>query len=152
RIEQPRRWWPHTHGTPELYKVALAVGTSTAELGAIGFRTLDCGKDLAREGIRLNVNGTPVFARGAVWTPLELTRPHASGSQLRDVLARVAQCGMNMLRVPGIGCYESDEFYDVCDELGILVWQDLMLANLDYPDQDPGFMDALEREAHAEVG
>ena len=51
-----------------------------------------------------------------------------------------------MLRVPGIGCYESERFHELCDELGLLVWQDFMFANLDYPEQDPDFMAAVQRE------
>jgi beta-mannosidase len=155
RVPEVRLWWPHTHGDPSLYRAALIVegGEEPArvELGSVGFRALDCGKELARDGIQITVNEVPVFARGAVWTPLELTRPHSAGARLREVLGTAAAAGMNMLRVPGIGCYESEEFYDLCDELGILVWQDFMLANLDYPDQDPGFMRTLEREARAEV-
>ena len=59
----------------------------------------------------------------------------------------VAAAGMNMLRVPGIGCYESEEFYELCDRLGILVWQDFMFANLDYPESDEQFMEGVRREA-----
>ncbi len=80
--------------------------------------------------------------RRPIWrgpAPIEAT--------LRHVLGAAARAGMNMLRVPGTGCYESDLFYDLCDELGILVWQDFMFANLDYPEQDPQFMNAVEREA-----
>jgi beta-mannosidase len=102
-----------------------------------------------RDGVALEINGVPVFARGAVWTPLDLTRPHSAGEPLARTLQTVVDGGMNMLRIPGIGCYESDEFHDRCDELGILVWQDFMFANLDYPEQDPEFMASAEREGRA---
>ena len=58
---------------------------------------------------------------------------------------------MNMLRVPGIGCYESERFHELCDELGMLVWQDFMFANLDYPEQDRSSWRRCEREASAEL-
>jgi beta-mannosidase len=140
-------WWPHTHGTPTLYNAAIAAGETSLYRGRVGFRRLQAGADLGRDGLDLQINGVPVFARGAVWTPLHLRDPHATESELRRVLGRVVDCGMNMLRVPGIGAYEHGGFYDLCDELGILVWQDFMFANLDYPESDPDFMGTVEREA-----
>jgi beta-mannosidase len=144
-------WWPHTHGQPALYRVAVGVRLAGAELsidaGRVGFRALHSGPEIDRDGLRLTVNGEEVFCRGAVWTPLDLTAPDASEPELRRALGLVVDGGMNMLRVPGIGCYESELFHDLCDELGVLVWQDFMFANLDYPESDPDFMQTVEREA-----
>jgi beta-mannosidase len=98
------------------------------------------------------VNEVAIFARGAVWTPLDLRAPTATSDELRRALELVRDCGMNMLRVPGIGAYESPAFYDLCDELGILVWQDFMFANLDYPEQSPQFMETVEGEARRVLG
>ena len=120
-------------------------------VGRVGFRELRAAGDLERDGIQLNINGAPVFARGAVWTPIELTSPHGSAESLRRLLQAVVDGGMNMLRVPGIGCYESERFHELCDELGLLVWQDFMFANLDYPEQDSDFMAAVQRETSAEL-
>jgi beta-mannosidase len=151
-VDDVERWWPHTHGEPNLYSVAMIVeaggGALAFDLGRVGFRDLRCGDDVERDGIQLTINGAPVFARGAVWTPLELAEPATAptADALREVLGRVARAGMNMLRVPGTACYESDEFYDLCDELGILVWQDFMFANLDYPEQDEAFMASVRDE------
>jgi beta-mannosidase len=132
-------WWPHTHGTPQLYEAMLRVDYDhVIELGRVGFRRLTAGQDLERDGVQLRINDVGVFARGAVWTPLNIASPCSSGPPLRHALERVVAAGMNMLRLPGIGCYESEEFYDLCDELGILVWQDFMFANLDYPEADEG--------------
>ncbi len=151
RCPDPALWWPHTHGAPALYRATLQVAAGDRETaidaGRIGFRTLTTPADIERDGLALQCNGVPVFARGAVWTPLHLARTDAPEPDLRAVLGAVLDAGMNMLRVPGVGCYESDEFYDLCDELGILVWQDFMFANLDYPEQDPDFMAEVEREA-----
>jgi beta-mannosidase len=145
------RWWPHTHGVPALHEVSLLVTLGEEEFvlpgGRVGFRDLRAPADLVRDGLQLRVNDVPVFARGAVWTPLDLARPCSTESDLRAVLGTVVGAGMNMLRVPGIGCYEGRLFYDLCDELGILVWQDFMFANLDYPEADSGFMDTVAAEA-----
>ncbi len=143
-------WWPHTHGTPALHRARLLVRVGADEVavdaGPIGFRSLDTAGELEPDGIQLRVNDVPVFARGAVWTPLDLAMPCSPEREVRRVLESVAAAGMNMLRVPGIGCYEGEAFYDACDEMGILVWQDFMFANLDYPEQDEAFMATVERE------
>jgi beta-mannosidase len=148
-IDEARPWWPHTHGDPFLYGARLVVDTAERhelDAGTVGFRALESRGELERDGIALVVNGVPVFARGAVWTPLDPALPCSRGAELERALATVAAAGMNMLRVPGIGCYESDEFYELCDRLGILVWQDFMFANLDYPEQDEQFMEVVRRE------
>ena len=139
-------WWPHTHGTPSLYELHVA-GTA---LGRVGFRTLAVPPDWERGGFGLAVNGVEIFCRGAVWTPLDLralaTVPDAPG-RLRRRLELVAGSGMNMLRVPGIATYETETFHALCDELGILVWQDMMFANLDYPEADTAFAAEVAAEA-----
>jgi beta-mannosidase len=145
-------WWPHTHGRPVLHDVSIREGERALHRGRVGFRRLEAGPDLEADGLALRINDVPVFARGAVWTPPALTAPNTGVAALRRVLERVVDGGMNMLRVPGIAAYESDAFYDLCDELGILVWQDFMFANLDYPEQDPAFMDLVDAEARALLG
>jgi beta-mannosidase len=155
RVPGAARWWPHTHGQPELYDVRLNVrrgGQSIAvEAGRIGFRELAYGAgrdhDVERDGIDLHVNGVRVFSRGAVWTPIDPVGLAPSESELRAELIRVRDAGMNMLRLPGTGAYETRAFHDLCDELGILVWQDFMFANLDYPISDERFRATVEHEA-----
>lgn len=142
-------WWPHTHGRPTLYEVSIGDEERTLHTCRVGFRRLEAPADLDREGLRLKVNGISVFVRGAVWTPLSLQDPHADEDRLRPILQRVTDCGMNMLRVPGTAAYESEDFYALCDEMGILVWQDFMFANLDYPEQDATFMKTVDREARS---
>ena len=148
-VQRATRWWPHTHGSPARYDVALVHNGSALHETRVGFRELRNEGDVAADGIRLLVNGRSVFARGAVWTPLDLRAPHAAGAKLRSVLEDVVAAGMNMLRVPGIAAYESSEFYDLCDELGVLVWQDFMFANLDYPESDDAFIATVAAEARA---
>jgi beta-mannosidase len=156
RIPQIARWWPHTHGTPALHDVRLVVSTAagpvTIDAGRVGFRTLAPGAtpeaDIDRDGLSLHVNGVPVFARGALWTPLDIVGLTASRDDLQSAIEQAAAAGMNMLRLPGFGPYEQDVFHDLCDEVGMLVWQDLMFASMDYPFEDPDF----RRLADAEVG
>ena len=143
------------HGEPALYGARLLVDADEEhqiDAGTIGFRELESRGELERDGLALAVNGVPVFARGAVWTPVDPALPGSPGAELERALRMVAGAGMNMLRVPGIGCYESDAFYDVCDQLGILVWQDFMFANLDYPESDEQFMEGVRREATQVLG
>lgn len=151
------RWWPHTHGEPTLHDARLHVTTATAtvavDLGRTGFRTLSPGPlpghDVEADGLDLHVNGVRVFVRGAVWTPADPVGLAPEPGTLRAALERVRDAGMNMLRVPGTSVYENDAFHDLCDELGLLVWQDFMFANLDYPILDDRFRGTVEREASA---
>ena len=151
RVPDVRRWWPHTHGDPELYRVALAGEAGPLYRSRVGFRDLSGARDLEADGPALSINGVAIFARGAIWTPWSLTDPDPGRETLAPLLAQVVDAGLNMLRIPGTACYESGAFHDLCDELGILVWQDFMFANLDYPEADPQFMTAVEAEVRAEL-
>jgi beta-mannosidase len=145
RIPGVQRWWPHTHGAPALHEVALLLdGERRVGLGRTGFRALSPGPefDVDRDALALAVNGVPIFARGVVWTPVPEDEVRATLTTLRDA-------GINLVRLPGIGVYEDAAFHDLCDELGLLVWQDFMLANLDYPIEDEDFRAAITREARA---
>jgi beta-mannosidase len=147
RVDAPRRWWPHTHGEPALYDVELAFDGAVVARRRVGFRSLRFSDEIPVDGLELELNGVPVFARGAVWTPADLVSLAPTDADLRQLLERVRDAGMNMLRVVGTGAYESPMFHDLCDELGILVWQDLMFCNVDYPLADPEFRSIVESEA-----
>ena len=148
RIAEVARWWPHTHGEPSLYAVSVA----GVPVGRVGFRTLSWPEDWEERGFGLAVNGVDLFCRGAVWTPPKLADVHSDPDVLAARLGLVVDAGMNMLRIPGTATYESDAFHDLCDELGILVWQDMMFANLDYPDGEPEFVAEVEAEAAHQLG
>jgi beta-mannosidase len=151
-------WWPHTHGEPATYAARLLLEggeqTISIDAGRVGFRELAAGPagdahDVLERGLDLHLNGTRVFARGCVWTPLDAVGLAPSPAQLRGALEQVRDAGMNMLRIPGMGAYESAAFHDLCDELGLLVWQDFMFANLDYPIADPDFRETVTDELRA---
>jgi beta-mannosidase len=154
QVADVARWWPHTHGEPVLHDVRLIVSRGeqpvSVAAGRVGFRELSVGgfpdHDIERDGLDLHVNGVRVFVRGAIWTPADAVSLNVSASELRELLMRVRHAGMNMLRVPGTGAYETAAFHDLCDELGILVWQDFMFANLDYPLLNEDFRAIVDRE------
>ena len=143
RVPRVARWWPHTHGEPALYQLELEIARPRAaaalrvDLGKVGFRTV--ALDTANGAFGLAVNGLPVFCRGACWTPLDVVSLGAGAAALAAALDQVCAAGMNMLRVCGPMVYESDAFLDACDARGILLWQDFMFANMDYPGDDPAF-------------
>lgn len=142
RIPAVRRWWPHTHGAPALYPARLLVDGVEHELEPIGFRTVSFADSC------LKVNGERVFCRGVCWTPLDAVSFTSSREAYRTALERLRDAGMNMIRVGGTMTYESPDFHALCDELGILVFQDLMFANMDYPASDAAFVELARREVH----
>jgi beta-mannosidase len=144
-------WWPHTHGDPALHALEIRRGGEVVATRRVGFRALGWADDIPRDGLDLQVNGTPLWVRGAVWTPADLVSMAPPADALRALLERVRDAGMNMVRVVGTAAYEPPAFFDLCDELGILVWQDLMFANLDYPVSDPDFRATVLAEAASVV-
>ncbi len=151
-------WWPHTHGEPFLYDARLEVHGSEPlrlDLGRVGFRALEVSREPDAQGFAIRVNGTSAFCRGASWTTDDLAslrfRANREGHGLFDALAAAKHAGVNMIRVGGTMHYECPDFYARCDELGILVWQDFMFANMDYPVDDEAFAAAVTREAELVV-
>lgn len=143
RVQSVERWWPHTHGPQPLYPLTLEVGEIELPLGRVGFRSI--AVDRTGGGFELLVNGVPIFCRGAVWVPPDVVSLAAAEDQVRASVTLAHDAQMNMLRVPGTSVYEDAHFFDVCDELGMLVWQDCMVANLDSP-RDAAFEASLVRE------
>lgn len=145
-------WWPHTHGRPARYRVAveahIAGDIVRIDLGRTGFRTIDLRRE--NDDFAVIVNGVDVFCRGACWTPLDVVTLAVAPVAYRDAMAQVCAAGMNMLRVSGAMIYEDDAFHDALDEHGILLWQDLMFANMDYPDDDT-FVAGVVREVDQQL-
>ncbi len=156
RTEVPgaQAWWPHTHGAPVRYALALAWRSARSELrhsplGHTGFRRVAL---LTQEGgFAIEVNGVPVFARGACWTPMDARSLQASPAQLDAELQRLRAAGINMLRLSGATLYEGDAFFDACDAHGVMVWQDLMFANMDYPATDAAFQAQVAAELDTQM-
>lgn len=137
------RWWPHTHGAQPLYPVELDIAGARLDLGRVGFRTVELDRQAG--AFTISINGESVFCRGACWgspDPVGLTP--AEGA-VRASLLCARKAGLNMMRNTGYTWYEDATFWDACDELGILVWQDCMLASVD-PPEAPEFVELLQRE------
>lgn len=142
-------WWPHTHGEPVLHDVVARIGASggvvEVDLGRIGFRSLAVDRGADGNGFALLVNGEWVFCRGGCWVPVDPVGLSAERAVYEPELRRMRDAGANMVRVGGTMLYEGDAFFELCDELGILVWQDAMFANFDYP-SDPAFLESVRAE------
>jgi beta-mannosidase len=152
-IPEAPLWWPHTHGDPALVacRIELRVDGEwiPVDCGRVGFRHLVL--DQEGGGVRFMVNGVPVFCRGACWTPLDILALRSEAAALREALVQLRDAGANMVRVPGNTLYESADFYRLCDELGILVWQEFMFANMDYPVKDDAFRALAEAEVRCKL-
>jgi beta-mannosidase len=152
RIARPALWWPHSHGEQPLYDCALHLDTGRGRVivscPAVGFRHLEVRQE---DGLAVQVNGVKVYCRGACWTVSDVLSPGGAQPSLDQDLRLARAGGANMLRVAGTMVYESDRFYRLCDELGILVWQDFMFASMDYPVDEPAFRANAEAEANHQL-
>lgn len=149
KLDSVERWWPRGWGPQPLYPVALRIDGRVLDLGRVGFRDLRI--DETDGGFRFVMNDTRLFLGGAVWMPADPIGLSADRSRLLPLLETVARGNLTMLRVPGDSVYESDTFYDICDELGILVWQDCRLAFID-PPSDEEWEALFLRELRANLG
>ncbi|MGL3608647.1 glycosyl hydrolase 2 galactose-binding domain-containing protein [Rhizobium sp. G187] len=140
-------WWPRTHGNPTLHELDLILDGQVHPLGLVGFRRIDIDRGDDGKSFGLRVNGTPVFCRGAVWTNADILRLPGSAEAYAPWLMKAAEANMNMIRIGGTMTYESREFFSLCDQLGLLIWQDLMFANYDYPFADADFAAQAQSEA-----
>jgi beta-mannosidase len=151
-ILEPKLWWTNGLGLQPLYHILaeLRSGGDVLDWRAerIGIRTIELvrEKDVAGTSFYFRLNGVPVFMKGANYVPQDNFLPRVSSERREDLVASAANAGMNMLRVWGGGVYEEDDFYDLCDEYGILVWQDFMFACAMYPG-DSTFLRNVEQEA-----
>ncbi len=138
-------WWPHDLGSQPLYGVSVEL--SDASSGdvldswqrRIGFRSLrlDTTPDAIGSAFTFVINDVPVFVKGANWIPDDCFPSRITPDRLRQRLVQSTEAHINLLRVWGGGLYESDDFYGLCDELGVLVWQDFLFACAAYPEEEP---------------
>jgi len=156
-VQHPQLWWPNGQGASTLYRLEVEVMRADGEpIGRwsrrIGLRTIELDRhaDQWGESFQFKVNGRPVFAKGANWIPAHsFVAGLAHSDYARDLRDAVA-AHMNMIRVWGGGIYESEDFYDLCDELGLMVWQDFMFACVIYP-ADAAFLRSVQAEAAQQV-
>ncbi|NKN39727.1 glycoside hydrolase family 2 protein [Agrobacterium sp. a22-2] len=139
-------WWPRTHGEPKLYDIGLTIDGRPHSLGLTGFRTVKIDRGTDGKDFAIRLNGQRIFCRGAVWTSADVTRLPGRSEDYAPWLMRAVEAGMNMIRIGGTMAYETPDFFRLCDQLGLLVWQDLMFANFDYPMADEVFVAHVTRE------
>ncbi len=158
-VPRPARWWPRGYGKQPLYSLRVnlrsalhprrTLGTFQSRLGLRTVR-LNTEPDTAGSRFQLEINGRPIFCKGANWIPDDLFPARVTPSRLRRRVQQAALANMNMLRVWGGGYYEHDAFYAACDRAGILVWQDFMFACAMYPEEQP-YPQLIEAEARHQV-
>ncbi len=154
KVDAPKLWWPADHGEQHLYEITVQVRVDGVLIGErvkrIGFRHLRINQDPHPSGGRyfyLVVNGKPVFAKGANSIPADMIFIRADRERYEKLIDRAREANFNFLRVWGGGVYETDDFYEICDERGIMVWQDFVFACAAYPTTDAAFMGNVKREA-----
>ena len=151
-LENPDLWWPAGYGPQTLHQLAVSVDQSTKSRN-IGFRLIELitEKDEVGEGFGFRVNGKMIFAKGANWIPADALPSHSTDSKVRSLLQSAVDAHFNMIRVWGGGRYESDSFYNLCDELGLLVWQDFMFSCNHYPAADFDWLNSVRAEASEQI-
>ena len=153
-VADPKLWWPNNLGRQNMYDVKVELINEDGSLIdekniRIGLRTmiLDMHEDKWGESFQFKVNGVPFFAKGANWIPIDTFVTRGSDEFYRQLLTDAKEANMNCMRVWGGGIYERDVFYDLCDELGLCVWQDFMFACSAYPVYDKVWLNTFRQEA-----
>ncbi|MFB9662059.1 glycoside hydrolase family 2 protein [Glycomyces mayteni] len=151
-VPNPQPWWPHNRGGQPLYDVAVSLRSGGGELDSwtsrIGFRTveLDTEPDADGRPYTLKVNGRAVWVKGVNWIPDEALFGRIDAARIERRLRQAVAAGIDYIRVWGGGVYESEDFYRLCDELGLMVGQDFLFACAAYPEEEP-FRSEVEAEA-----
>lgn len=150
-VEHPRLWWPNGYGAQPLYGLRIESDNDRWS-GTVGFRTLELitRPDEHGRSMVFRINGRDVFAKGANWIPADAMPGRITNERIESLLADAAAANMNMVRVWGGGRYESRHFYETCDRLGILVWQDFMFSCSLYP-ADTNFLESVRGEVRYQV-
>jgi beta-mannosidase len=155
-IAAPDLWFPAGYGRQDRYRFSVSVQlvsetAARAELKT-GLRSIELRRDADQwgKGFTFVVNGTPVFAKGANVIPFDSFPTRVTAARQRQILVSARDVHMNMVRVWGGGHYQSDEFYDICDELGILVWQDFMFGG-DMVPGDTSYQENVRQEAIQQI-
>jgi len=152
-IEKPILWYPKGYGDQYLYRLKMELFNEKEELmdvfqDKIGIREIQLIQEKDEEGksFFFKVNGIPIFCKGANWIPADSFLPRISKEKYASLIHSASRCGINMFRIWGGGIYEDKEFYRLCNEEGIMVWQDFMFACGEYPEGD-WFCEKVKKEA-----
>lgn len=141
KIKEPKLWYPNGEGKQNLYSLSVKIVKNNIVLDEIlkrvGIRTIELIlKEKDKATFKFRVNSKDIYSKGANWIPTDSFLPRVNKNKYYELLSLAKQANMNIVRVWGGGVYEDDEFYNLCDELGLLVWQDFMFACGSYPEDD----------------
>jgi beta-mannosidase len=151
-IENPELWWPNGYGEQPLYDIHISLNDGRHLLDRkefrLGLRSLELRQEPDQWGKSFTfvVNGVPIFAKGSNWIPADSFPTRLTDEHMHHLLKSAAISHQNMLRVWGGGFYEEDRFYNLCDELGILVWQDFIFSCSTYPLDEERFLENVRQE------
>ncbi|BCP51851.1 beta-mannosidase [Kaistia sp. 32K] len=150
-IGTPDLWWPAGHGKQPLYDAVVTIPGDSVRR-RVGFRTLEVVTENDEVGASMffRVNGVDIFAKGANWIPADALPAAITAGRIEALLSAAVEANMNMIRVWGGGFYEFDAFYDACDRLGLLVWQDMMFSCSQYP-STPDFLAEIDAELRYQI-
>lgn len=155
-ILKPERWMPNGWGKPTLYNFTARIISNSQivaeETKRIGLRTVKVVNetDAHGESFYFEVNGIPMFAKGANYIPSDAMLPAVTAERYNKLFRDIKEANMNMIRVWGGGVYEDDRFYDLADENGILIWQDFIFGCTTYP-ADPVFLKRVAEESEYNI-
>ncbi|KAJ5558058.1 Glycoside hydrolase family 2 immunoglobulin-like beta-sandwich [Penicillium sp. DV-2018c] len=150
-VNKPALWWPHGYGAQTLYEVSVSLLRCGKEVHSLskkfGIRSAEVVQQPDKHGksFYFRVNGVDIFCGGSCWIPADSLLPSISADRYRKWIQLMVAGGQMMVRVWGGGIYEDDTFYDACDELGVLVWQDFMFGCGNYPTW-PELLDSVRQE------
>ncbi|MGA7160255.1 MAG: sugar-binding domain-containing protein [Bacteroidota bacterium] len=152
RIKKPKLWWPNGYGEQPLYRAVFSLLLKNEEIEHLelpfAIRTVRLLQKPDKEGTSfvVEINGEKIFCKGADWIPSDSFIPRIADSTYEKLLGMAKGANMNMLRVWGGGIYEQEKFYSLCDQHGLMVWQDFMFACAEYP-EGPWFLKQVKDEA-----
>jgi beta-mannosidase len=144
-VPKPALWWPRGYGAQPLYELTVRAGDDSWSR-SVGFRTVG----LETDAFRIAINSQPVFVKGFNWIPDDCFPHRVTKEDLAERFQQAIDAGANTLRVWGGGLYESRDFYELADRLGLLIWQDFPFACAAYPEDEP-FASEVEAEARENV-
>ena len=153
RVPHPRLWWPRGYGPQHLYTVytMMSLDGEVREYRPLPFGMRCIQLRTAPGDFGVTVNGQEIFIRGANWVPPDALYGRVSPARVTHLVEEAATANLNCLRIWGGGRYEIDDFYDACDRLGILVWQDFMSACAPLPADRPWFLRSFLAEAEHQI-
>ncbi len=153
KVKNPKLWWPRGYGEPHLYRLRVEVKDGdlpvTFDARQVGIKRVELIKKLesGRKTFKFVVNGTEVYVRGFNHVPVDYIQVHGAWAEYERLLELVCDAHANLVRIWGGGSVESERFYDACDELGLMLWQDFFLHSTLYPDYDPTFVKEFAEES-----